>query len=304
MTDALNQVDLAFVVDTTGSMGAFIQAARQQMTDTLRSLAAAADFAPDLRVAVVEYRDHPPQDTTFVFRPHPFESDLKKVQKVIDKLSPGGGGDGPEAVYDGVAACENLDWRPHACRVAVLIGDAPPHGTGGGGDGFRHGCPCALTPASVTARLEGKGIKLYALGLTQGLAPSFTPLAQLTGGQYHDAGHGEKAVEAVRQVVAREFADLDADRKVLTAWRSRNEWNLDELSEAIGVTPGRVAASLSRLGRRGFLSQPATRPGEPTNAYFAKVEPSRSQADRSDGSPNSWRSVFDWLTGKRDVKTG
>jgi hypothetical protein len=27
----LNQVDLAFIVDTTGSMGAFISAARRQM---------------------------------------------------------------------------------------------------------------------------------------------------------------------------------------------------------------------------------------------------------------------------------
>jgi hypothetical protein len=297
MTDALNQVDLAFVVDTTGSMGAFIDAARRQMADTLRSLAAGADFTPDLRVAVVEYRDHPPQDSTFVFRPHPFEGDLKKVQKVIDKLAPGGGGDGPEAVYDGVAACETLDWRPHACRVAVLIGDAPPHGTGMGGDGFRDGCPCGLTPASVTAKLEGKGIKLYALGLTKGLASSFLPLVQLTGGEYHDAGNGAAAVTAVRTVVAREFADIEGDREVLEAWRTRNDWSLDELSESIGVTPGRLAASLSRLGRRGFLSQPATRPGELTNPGCSP-EPSDPIAGSTDSSPNSWRSVFGWLTGK------
>jgi hypothetical protein len=298
MTDVLNQVDLAFVVDTTGSMGAFIDVARRQMTDTLRTLAAGADFTPDLRVAVVEYRDHPPQETTFVFRAHRFESDFKKVQKVIDKLAPGGGGDGPEAVYDGVAACETLDWRPHACRVAFLIGDAPPHGAGGGGDGFRDGCPCGLTPASVTSKLEGKGIKLYALGLTPGLNKSFTPLAQLTGGEFHAAGQGAAAVDAIRTVVAREFADIEADRKVLTAWRTRNDWGLDELSECIGVTPGRVAASLSRLGRRGFLSQPAARPGELTNDCFAEVEPSRSDEDRTDTSPNLWRTALTWLTGK------
>ena len=298
MHDKLNQVDLAFVVDTTGSMGAFIDAARRQMADTLRSLAAGADFTPDLRVAVVEYRDHPPQDHTFVYRAHRFESDLKKVQKVIDQLKPDGGGDGPEAVFDGVAACETLDWRPHACRVAVLIGDAPPHGTGGGGDGFHEGCPCGLTTASVTSKLEGKGIKLYTLGLTPGLNKSFAPLAQLTGGEFHAAGQGVAAVDAIRTVVAREFADVEADRKVLTAWRTRNDWGLDELSESVGVTPGRVAASLSRLGRRGFLNQSATRPGELTNDYFAEVEPSRSDEDRTDSSPNLWRSALGWLTGK------
>ena len=94
MTDALNQVDLAFVVDTTGSMGAFIDAARRQMAATLLTLADGADFKPDLRVAVVEYRDHPPQDSTFVSRSHPFEADLKRVQQVLAGLrvrrSPGG----------------------------------------------------------------------------------------------------------------------------------------------------------------------------------------------------------------------
>jgi hypothetical protein len=151
----------------------------------------------------------------------------------------------------------------------------------------------------VTARLEGKGIKLYALGLTPDLKRSFTPLAQLTGGEYHDAGHGAAAVNAIRTVVAREFADVDADRKVLTAWRSRNDWNLDELSEAIGVTPGRVAASLSRLGRRGFLSQPATRPGELTNPGCSpEKEPSDPTIGSTESSPNSWRSVFGWILGK------
>jgi hypothetical protein len=299
MTDALAQVDLAFVVDTTGSMGAFIDAARRQMADTLRTLTAAADFTPDLRVAVVEYRDHPPQDSSFVSRAHPFAGDLARVQKVIAGLRPDGGGDGPEAVYDGVAACESLDWRPHACRVAVLIGDAPPHGTGAGGDGFRDGCPCGLTPAGVTAKLEGRGIKLYALGLTAGLRTSFTPLAQLTGGEYHDAGHGDQAVSAVRTVVAREFADLGADRRVLTAWRAHDAWTLDDLSAAVGLTPGRVAASLSRLGRRGFLTQPATRPGELTDTgRLPDRGPPIRTPDESARSLNSWRTTFGWLTGK------
>jgi hypothetical protein len=285
MTDPLAHVDLAFVVDTTGSMGAFIDAARRQMAETLLTLANGSDFKPDLRVAVVEYRDHPPQDHSFVYRAHRFEGDLKRVQKVLAGLRPDGGGDGPEAVYDGVAACETLDWRPHACRVAVLIGDAPPHGTGAGGDGFRHGCPCGLTPADVTAKLEGKGIKLYALGLTPGLQSSFTPLAQLTGGEFHDAGHGDKAVAAVRQVVAREFADLEGDRKVLTAWRSRNEWTLDELSDTVGVTPGRLAASLTRLGRRGFLSR------EREEYPVPSPEP-----DTGRRPPSSWRAALSWLT--------
>ena len=55
MADALNQVDLAFVVDTTGSMGAFIDAARRHMIALLRALTAEAATPIDLRLGVVDH---------------------------------------------------------------------------------------------------------------------------------------------------------------------------------------------------------------------------------------------------------
>lgn len=40
-----------------------------------------------------------------------------------------GGGDGPEAVTAGMAAClTDLTWRRAAAKMVVLIADAPPHG--------------------------------------------------------------------------------------------------------------------------------------------------------------------------------
>ena len=46
-----------------------------------------------------------------------------------------GGGDTPEAVADAIKEVINLNWdedqRPHTVRMAVLIGDSPPHGTPG-----------------------------------------------------------------------------------------------------------------------------------------------------------------------------
>ena len=258
MFDALNQVDLAFVVDTTGSMGAFIGAARQHMIDLLRALAEGAGTPPDLRLAVVEYRDHPPQDNSFVARPHAFEADLARCQKVINGLQPDGGGDAPEAVYDGLqTACDQLDWRPHSCRLAVLVGDSPPHGTGCGGDGFRNGCPCGLTTERVTALLEAKGITLYALGLTPHVRSSFTPLATWTGGEYFEAAQAQKAIDALRDLLANEFAGIDLDRQVLDLCRRTPEWTVDGVSEALSSGRPRVAASLSRLGRRGLLAAPA-----------------------------------------------
>jgi Mg-chelatase subunit ChlD len=92
MTNALNHVDLCFVIDTTGSMGSFIEAAKQQLLDTLKLMS--ADSGIDLQVGLVEYRDHPPQDTSFVTRIYPLTANLKQMQKEINKLAANGGGSG------------------------------------------------------------------------------------------------------------------------------------------------------------------------------------------------------------------
>src|SRR5215469_15234430 len=101
MRNEINAVDLAFVVDTTGSMGRLIAAAQNQMVSMLRELAQAADI--NLWLGVVEYRDHPPQDK-MVYKVHTFTGDLQKAQKTIMSLAADGGGDAPEAVLDGIVA--------------------------------------------------------------------------------------------------------------------------------------------------------------------------------------------------------
>src|SRR5437879_5656506 len=128
MSDEINAVDLAFVVDTTGSMGGLITTAQSQMIKMLQELTKAADMR--LNLGVVEYRDHPPQDK-MVYRVYQLTEHMQKAQKVINGLEANGGGDAPEAVLDGiVAACKELAWRRSARRLLVLVGDAPPHGVG------------------------------------------------------------------------------------------------------------------------------------------------------------------------------
>lgn len=242
--DVLRQVDLAFVVDTTGSMGPFIQAAQRQMIDMLEMVMELAETPVDLHVGIVEYRDHPPQERSFVFRTHEFQDKMKRVQKVINKLRPDGGGDTPEAVFDGLqAAGERLAWRPYSRRLVVLIGDAPPHAN----------CLCGLTPDSTTALLEEARIILYALGLTQAVDRTFGDLAQRTGGQYFRVGQGDEAIIALAETLRQEFQDLIFDGRVL-ALCQKPGWTVDRLCAELESPPGLVSASLSRLGRRGLLS--------------------------------------------------
>ena len=243
MLQVLNQVDLAFVVDTTGSMGPFIQAAQQQMTAMLYAVTQDSNIPIDLRVGIVEYRNHPPQDRSFVFRKYKFREDLKRIQRVINKLSPDGGGDIPEAVYDGLqAACDTLHWRDYSQRLAILIGDAPPHPQ----------CLCGLTSDSITALLEQNGIILYALGLRNSVQVSFSDLAQRTGGLYFSAEQGNKAIQQVQTMLQAEFRDLAFDAQVLDVCQKPN-WTVDSVCTDLESDVSTISLSLNRLGRRGLL---------------------------------------------------
>jgi Mg-chelatase subunit ChlD len=247
----INHLDLAFVVDTTGSMSGLIAAAQQQMIAMIDELSRAA--AVDMRLAVVEYRDHPPQDQ-LVVRVHGFTGELRKAQKAIRGLAAQGGGDGPESVLDGVlAACRDLAWRPRSRRLAVLVGDAPPHGVGAAGDGFPGGCPCGETIESVTAAAERARVTLYALGLNGSVTDAFERLSRATGGEFFPAGHGDAAIARLKNILVGEFGNLEFDRRVLAERQRDAELSASALAERLASTRGAVAAAISRLERRELL---------------------------------------------------
>ena len=159
--EILRQVDVAFVIDCTGSMASYIDEARKHAVTTVASIAAEGDL--DVRYGLVAYRDHPPQDNSFVKMVFPF-ADQGSFQKNLDALSADGGGDGPEAVYDGLAAAATeLQWRPGADHRCFLIGDAPPHGASTfGDDGWPGGCPCGATAGGIVELFGAKKIVLHA----------------------------------------------------------------------------------------------------------------------------------------------
>jgi hypothetical protein len=248
----LNEFDLAFVVDTTGSMGGLIAAAQRQMTEMIDALATAA--AVDMRLGIVEYRDHPPQDS-LISRAYPFTADLRAAKKTLQGLKAGGGGDAPEAVFAGlVTARDKLGWRVHARRIAVLVGDAPPHGIGCRGDGFPAGCPSGETIHSTSAKLEDKNIRLYAIGLTHEVTDSFGRLSVLTGGRLFAAGQGDAAIEQLKKLLTDEFGQLDFDKQVHGQWTAADEPCVEVVAERLAVPPARVAAAVSRLFGRNLLT--------------------------------------------------
>lgn len=120
---ARRTIDLAFVLDTTGSMGEEIEAVK----GTIRAVAERlANDQTDVRVGLVEYKDRTDPQVTRVF---PFSSNLTGFSASVAQLRAEGGGDTPEDMQAGLtAAIDQLDWRTDAvARLIVVIADAPPH---------------------------------------------------------------------------------------------------------------------------------------------------------------------------------
>jgi hypothetical protein len=77
----------------------------------------------DVKLALVEYRDHPPQEESFVTRVHDFTGSINEMRKWLGECSAVGGGDTPEAVADGLQDALNLKWREKSTKICILISD-------------------------------------------------------------------------------------------------------------------------------------------------------------------------------------
>jgi hypothetical protein len=120
-----NTVEIAFVVDATGSMGDEIEFLKLELEDVIRKTAASYEDL-DLKVGSVFYRD---AGDEYLTKKIDFQTDLLKVLNFIKLQSAGGGGDTPEAVDAALeTALDSLSWTEGArSRILFLILDAPPH---------------------------------------------------------------------------------------------------------------------------------------------------------------------------------
>ncbi|HEU0030160.1 MAG TPA: vWA domain-containing protein [Kofleriaceae bacterium] len=221
---AKRTVELAFVLDTTGSMSEEIDAVKQTIRAVSEQLSTAQT---DVRIGLVEYKD---RSDCLLTRTFPFSSDLPAFGKSVAAISADGGGDFPEDMHAGLsAALDKLQWRSDsAARMIVVIADAPPQFYAQSKD---------YTDAAK--RAAQKGIKLYtvaASGMDNLGQVVMRQMAQFTGasnlfvlrggagpqsvgggdpksscgGTHQDYSSG-KLDQLIMRKVRQELASLDAD---------------------------------------------------------------------------------------------
>lgn len=116
--------DLLFLIDTTGSMGSYIDAAKNQVTSIVDDIHKAFLDAAEIRMAVVSYKDHISSPNVEFLD---FTNDVSRVLDFVGKLAVQSNTDEPEDVLGGIQQALNATWK-HQTRCMVHICDAPAHG--------------------------------------------------------------------------------------------------------------------------------------------------------------------------------
>jgi hypothetical protein len=175
-------LDLALVVDTTGSMGDELEYLKVEMGDIVARVA--RDFpGVSQRWAAIFYRD---KDDAYVVRAFDFTSDVATLEKELSQQSADGGGDIPEAPDQALARLATLSWRTSAAaRMAFWVADAPHHAA----------ASQMMVQDVLTA--HGLGVRFYpiaASGTDDLLEYTMRTAAEVTGGRYlfltNDSGIG------------------------------------------------------------------------------------------------------------------
>lgn len=179
-------LDLAFIMDTTGSMSSYIHSAKANIRKIVNAIVRSSQSR--VRLALVEYRDHQPEDRSFVTRTHDFTESVETMKTWLDNAKAQGGGDTPEAVADALNEAAMLSWNMESTKISIMVSDAPPHALDPSLDSsFHNGCPNEHDPMQTVRELAKLGITLYTVGVEPSInkyKDFFEALAYKTGGQY------------------------------------------------------------------------------------------------------------------------
>jgi Mg-chelatase subunit ChlD len=172
-------VDLAMMFDTTGSMYCYLKKVRSKLRQIAGDVARSHS---DNYIGVIAFGDYCDRNRPYVVTHHPLSGDLAAVQRFVEKVDRTGGGDFPEAVEEALHAANALKWRENCPRVAVLVGDAPPHGV----IDSRSKCEYGHFYIDEAKDLKQKGVVVYTVqcGGAPQTTESFTEIAHITGGKH------------------------------------------------------------------------------------------------------------------------
>jgi Mg-chelatase subunit ChlD len=248
------KIEVVFALDTTGSMGGLIQAAKEKIW-SIASTMAQAQPAPEIKMGLVAYRDRGDEYVTQVVD---LSSDLDTVYAALMDFQAGGGGDGPESVNQAlVDAVDRISWSrdQSAYKVIFLVGDAPPH--------MDYQDDVKYPQTLGTAKQKGILVNTILAGNDEGTREVWQRIAQTAGGRYAQVqSHGDAVAIATPydEKMAELSAELDETRLYygsdsIKAKRQLKKEATSKLHESASVTSRarRAAYNSTHSGKSNLL---------------------------------------------------
>lgn len=173
--NAKKSLDLALIVDTTGSMGDELKYLQKEL-ESVVSRAAKDNGNIPVRLSVSFYRD---DGDEYVVRDFDFTDNISEAIKNLNAQSSEGGGDTPEKVNAALdTAINKLSWSEDSTKLAFIILDAPPHS---------EDSEAVKQMNSLTEQAAAKGIRLIPILASGGDKETeflMRDFALKTGGSY------------------------------------------------------------------------------------------------------------------------
>lgn len=171
------QIELVFVLDTTGSMGGLLEGAKAKIWSIVNQIMQKHGSNTRVKVGLVAYRD---RGDAYLTKITPLTENLDQVYTQLMALRAEGGGDMPEDVRSAMhEALNKSGWSKPAqnlSQIMFLVGDAPPH------EDYRN-VP-DTTQTSKAARARGMIINTIQCGDIRETTLPWRNIAQYGGGEY------------------------------------------------------------------------------------------------------------------------
>jgi uncharacterized protein YukE len=186
---SITDLDLVFVMDTTGSMRDELQDLQANMVGVIRIL---HRLAASLRVGFVAFKDRKDAYVTRVFPLSQMNAAyFRRIVDFVKSIKAKGGGDVPEPVDVALETAVDMLWRAEAQGRIIVIGDATVHAANRTrtlelAERFRRSSAGSDWPRSVSTIFTGKGSTARAF---------FRNLAKAGGGDF--SVHQGQMIESV-----------------------------------------------------------------------------------------------------------
>ncbi|HEV2294286.1 MAG TPA: vWA domain-containing protein [Tepidisphaeraceae bacterium] len=131
-------LDVVFVIDASASMLPYIQQSKtrlREIVSVVSSLVSGAKVTDGvtgksgIRFGIVAFKDYGDEYGIEATRSLPLTTDVAKLQRALDDIAAGGGGDIPEPLNEALKAATNMKmgWSRQRKSVIVMVTDAPCH---------------------------------------------------------------------------------------------------------------------------------------------------------------------------------